>query len=98
MDHPTIMSLREGRGELATVAEHRFRGQSPLPDDFCEGTAFDILHGDKRHAGVFCNFINGADVRMIQRRGRASLTTQTFFGSRFIGSLLRKKLQSYGAS
>src|ERR1700720_1727705 len=97
MDHPAIMSVRECRGELAPVVEDCFCGQCPLPDKLSEGTAFHIFHGNERLAGIFSHFVNGADVRMIQRRSRSGLTLQAFLGSRTIRPFFKKELQGYGA-
>ena len=38
-------------------------------------------------------FVNGADVGMVQCRGRASLTAETFEGLRVFGKVIRKEFQ-----
>ena len=41
-----------------------------------ERLAFDQLHGDERQAVGFADFVNDADVRMIERGGGARFTHQ----------------------
>jgi hypothetical protein len=46
----------------------------PLPDDpLFQRLAFEQLHGDEMPAFVLVDVVDGADVRVIQRRGRLGL-------------------------
>ena len=43
-------------------------------DSVLESHTFQIFHGDERHAVLFANVVNGADVGMVQSRSGLCLT------------------------
>jgi hypothetical protein len=47
-------------------------------DAMLEGLALQEFHGDERSLVGFFNFVNGADVGMIQGRSRASFSLKAF--------------------
>src|SRR5580704_1136703 len=55
--------------------------------------AVEELHRDERLALVLPDFVDRADVGMIQRRSGARLTTETFERLRVAGYIIRKKFQ-----
>ena len=55
--------------------------------------AIQKLHGDERGAVLFVNFVDGADVRMIQGRGRLSFALKAFEGLRVSGHVVGQELQ-----
>src|ERR1700722_16778280 len=65
-------------------------------DDLGERTPLHIFHGNENLAGILANFVDRADVRMIQSRCGASLTSQALIYVQIAGGLLRDKLQRYG--
>jgi hypothetical protein len=58
----------------------------------------EVLHNDEGLAVVFANLVNGADVRVIQSRGRPGFTLETFERLRTRGDVLRQKLECYEAA
>ena len=54
--------------------------------------SLDVLHDDERAAVVFRDFVDGADVGMIERRRRARLAEQTLAGSSVRGQTLEGAL------
>lgn len=45
-------------------------------DRLLQNSTFKVLHGDERSSFVFSHFIDGADIRMIECRGRARFTLE----------------------
>src|SRR5215469_870477 len=52
------------------------------------------LHGDERLAFVLANLVNGADMRMIERRSSLSLALETFKGLRVVRQFWWKEFES----
>ncbi len=55
--------------------------------------AVQKLHGDEGFAVLVVNFVNRADVRMVQRGGRLGLTLEASQRLRVSGDFIGKKLQ-----
>src|SRR5207253_485505 len=55
--------------------------------------AFEKLHGDKRVPLVPADFVNSADVGMVQRRSRPSLPPEALESLGILRQLIGKKLQ-----
>ena len=51
------------------------------------------LHGDEGMAGVFADFVDGADVGVIERGGRAGLTAEALEGHRIARQFQREEFQ-----
>ena len=58
-----------------------------------ERLALEQLHGDERLAVLFADLVNRADVRMIERRGRARLEPEALGGLRVALQIVRQELQ-----
>ena len=63
-----------------------------------ERLAFEILHGDEEAAAIFGDFVNRADVGMIQRGGGASFAAETLKGRGILGNVVGEKLQGNRAA
>ena len=50
-----------------------------------------ILHRDEALSLLFADFVDSADVGVVQRRCSASLATKTFEGLRIFGEVFRKE-------
>ncbi len=53
-------------GDLDAKIQQFVRGDGPSADSLLQGLAFQQLHDDERLAVLFLDFINRADVRMVQ--------------------------------
>jgi hypothetical protein len=60
-----------------------------------EVLAIDVLHGNKRHALVLVDLMDGADVRMAQGRRRARLEHEPLECLLVVSHLLGQELQRY---
>ena len=56
------------RGNIQRVVERKPLSRHARFERF----TFDVLHSDIASVALFINFINGADVRMVERRCRLS--------------------------
>src|SRR5260370_13809997 len=84
------------RADVRAVTEDLFYRQRTLTNQLGEGTALDILHGDKYLASVFTHFVDRADIWMIQSRSSTRLVFKTFIDLVCVRHRLRKKLERYG--
>src|SRR5882724_11593250 len=57
--------------------------------------ALEKLHGDEASAALLADFVNGADVGVIQRGGGSRLTPKTLQGLRVLCQGLRQELQGH---
>ena len=75
------MRVRQSVGDLPPVIQYLVDGK---PDtrrhDALERHAINELHGDERAPLVFADFMNRADVRMVERGRRPRLAHQPRFG------------------
>src|ERR1700733_7647775 len=53
------------------------------------------LHGNERLSLMLFNFVDGADIGMVQCRGGLGFTLKTLEGDRITGELFWQKLQRY---
>ena len=84
MNHAVGMGIGECICYLQAVTVHVIGGQPLAADDAAQGAAFQILHRDVGHVIGFADFINRADIGMIQGRGGAGFAHQSFAAC-FIG-------------
>ncbi len=63
-------------------------------DAMLQGHAFEELHGDEALAVVLADFVDGADVGMVQRGGRARFAAETLQGLRVLGYIVGQEFQS----
>src|ERR1700680_3631979 len=60
-----------------------------------KSAALQQFHRDESLALTLINFINGADIGMIERRRHASFTAKTFQALRIVSYIFRQELQSH---
>jgi hypothetical protein len=62
-----------------------------------ERLPFEELHGDKPSRVALIDFVNGADIRVIERRGRLRLALEAGQRLRVLGYFIAKKFQGHEA-
>jgi hypothetical protein len=62
-------------------------------DDVFERAAIEKFHGDKTLAFVLTDFIDGANIGVIQSGGGAGFAAETFKGQRVTGQVVGKELK-----
>ena len=67
-------------------------------DAMLERRAFQKFHGDKRFAVLIVNFVDRADVRMIQGRSRLGFALKAAEGLRVFGYVVRQELECHKAA
>ena len=81
-------------GNLNGEAKEQFKFHRPARDPVLQGHAIQKLHGDEGAPVLFADFVDGADVRMIQRRSRSGFAPETFqclrVASDFVGQELER--------
>ena len=87
-------------GRLRSVCPSRAtRGRQGLAGDLLpQRLAFQQLHGDEGLPVGFVDFVNGADVRMIERGRGLGFALKTAQGLRVLGDVLGQKFQRDRAS
>jgi hypothetical protein len=48
------------------------------PDGVLQGHSIEVLHGDERTTVVLADFVDGADIGVVQARGSTCLAAKTF--------------------
>src|SRR6266436_2125410 len=83
----------QGVGNLDANIEQGLQLKSPAKDHFPQSLAFQIFHHQKEAPLVLANFVNGADVGMIQSRGGAGLTPEALQSLRITRQAIWQKLE-----
>ncbi len=83
----------EGVGNLNGEREQRVVLQRTSRHHVLQGQAIQKLHGDKALALVFANFVNGADVGMVERGGSTGLTAKALQRLRVLGHIVRQEFE-----
>src|SRR5215467_390417 len=65
-------------------------------DAMLQGGTVEVLHGDKGLLAVPADFIDGANVRVVQGGSRASLAAEAFERLRIIGEFLGQEFEGHG--
>src|ERR1700730_4717935 len=63
-----------------------------------ESAALQQFHGNKSLAFAFIDFIDGADIGMVESRCRTCFAAKTFETLRIVGYIFRQELQSHGSA
>ena len=84
--------------DLDGERQNRFRVHRPPIDAMFQRHAIEKLHGDERLALLVVNFMDGADVGMIQGRGGLGFALEAGERLRVSGDILGKELESDKAS
>ena len=93
MDNAFRVRRLQAVGNLNRQLHHVIRFQRLALDAVFEGLALQVLHDDEGLAFMLVNVVNGADVGMIERRGRAGFALEAFQRLAVLGKMLRQKLQ-----
>ncbi len=72
--------------------------QGAAADEVLECGAIQKFHHEERFLFVFGNFMDGADVGVIEGRGGARFTSEAFKRLRVTGEMVGKKFQGDGAA
>jgi len=92
MNDAFAVSSIERIGNLDGNGDHTLSIQSSCRYQVFQRYAIQVLHSDKCLTLVFPNFVDGADVWMIERRSSTRFTAKTFQGNRVPGRVLRQEL------
>ena len=92
MNDPLAVRRAERVRNLNPHLQHLFQRQRLARNAMLQRRAVHEFHGNKRLAVQLANFINRADMRMIQRGRRPRLSPKTLQRLRVLGQCLRKKL------
>jgi hypothetical protein len=76
MDDAAIVRVRERLSDLRSVPNHGFRREAARRNYLSELPPFDELHDDEGGRAFLADFVNCADVWMIQRGRRARFAEQ----------------------
>ena len=79
--------------DLNTQIEDFLDLQAAVLDVVLQGLPREQLHGDEMQAGVLADLVDGADVGMIERGGRARLALKTLDCQGIAGECRRQKLE-----
>ncbi len=81
----------EGFGYINADREQLLHLQRPIVDQMFQRLAFQILHDDVGLVAFLADVVNGADVRVIERRCCLSLAAEPAEGRSVAGDIFRKK-------
>ena len=84
----------ESIGDLDAQIEHRFDLQRLASDPVPERLTLQQFHGDEGSSIGLVDFVDGADVRMVQRRRGFGFPLETAEGLCVVGEFVGKELQS----
>jgi len=90
------MSGIESIGDFDGEIEKLFYWQRLRGDELAESLAFEALHDNDGAALVLPDFMNGADIGVIESGGGTRFTAKAFQGQRIVHQIFRKELQGYG--
>ena len=74
-------------------ADHGFGVERTAHDAVFQGLSVEEFHGDEGLAVLFINFVNGADVGMVQGRGGLRLALKTTERLLVLGDIIGQKLE-----
>src|ERR1700687_297864 len=94
MNDGLCVSSLKGICHLMTEFGHSFNLQRPARNTMLECLSFEKLHDNETLAVVFVNVINGADMRMIQRRSCSRFAAEALNSRMVLGKALGKKFQA----
>ncbi len=80
-------------GGLDRDGQQTLRRHGAASDHVLEGHSLQVFHRDKASAIVLTDFVDGADIRMVERRSRTSLAAETLQSLGVLRDIVRKKLQ-----
>src|SRR5579863_5219178 len=80
-------------GDLDAQIEHRLNLHRLAGDAVPEGLALQQFHGDESSAIGLVNFVNGADVGVVQRRRGLGFALETAESLRVVGEVIGQEFQ-----
>ena len=95
MDHAFLMGHRQRPRRLAGNLDGVLDLHRAGSDDLVEALSLDKGHGDEGFAIGLVDFINGADIGMIERRGRLGLTNEAAVGVLVLEQVGSEELQGH---
>src|SRR6202035_1816865 len=84
----------QSRSDLYAELQHLIDFHRLAGNQMLEGAALQQFHGDEGLAFALINFINRADIGMVESGCRTSLTSKTFEALRIVSYIFREELQS----
>ena len=94
MDDAFAMGYLQSRGDLYAEFQNRLNFYRPSCDQMLESAALQQFHSDKSLVFAFINFINRADIGMVESGRRTSLATEAFQALRIVRYIFRQEFQS----
>src|SRR5215813_5247080 len=94
-DAPGVGGIK-GIGDLGSDREELLGLERTPSDAMLQGSAVEVLHGDKGLLAVPADFIDGANVRMVQCRSRASFAAEALERLWIVGESFGQELESDG--
>ena len=79
------MGCIKGISDLFTDVEKLLGVERIAVQEVFESGAFQIFHGNEGPASVVADFVDGANIRMVQRRRSAGFPAETFQSFRVLG-------------
>ncbi len=92
MDDPDLVGLGEALGDLRRDREEAAQRQRPRGEELAQRLSLDQLHRDEERAVRLADVVDGQDVRVIQRGGRAGLLLEARAGLAIAGDVGGKDL------
>ena len=92
MNDAFAVSGIERIGDLDGNRDNTLRIQRACSYQVFQGHAIQVLHGDERMAFVASDFVDGADIGVIERGCASCFAAKTFQGMRVPGCVLRQEL------
>ncbi len=93
MDDALAVGGVERVGDLDTQSDQGFCVERPAFDAMLERLAFEKFHGDKSQAVLLVDFVNGADIGMIQSRGCLRFALKTAERLLIFGDIVGQELE-----
>ncbi len=87
MNDPVFVRVGQGVRNLNPVAQNALNRQPVAWDDFVQPPAIEQLHDDEGFAIGLTDFVDGADIGVVQKRGMLCLSNQARAGS-FVEAML----------
>jgi len=80
-------------GDFDANGNHGVQFHRPARDDVLEGRAVEEFHGDETLVLLLTDFVNGANVGVIQSRGGASFAAETLEGLGVADQIVGEELE-----
>src|SRR5262249_30756631 len=94
---PLPCAASSASGSSMLKSSRRLSFHRSAEDRFAKSLAFQILHSDEGLALVLPDFVNDADIRMVQRRRGTGFAAKTLKRCLVADHVVRKELQRYEA-